>query len=253
MNSTSSAFPVPSGFHVAIIMDGNGRWATQRGMRRAEGHCQGAQSIRKVVEAAPSFGVTALTLYAFSGKNWARPKEEVAGLMRLFADFLRDERDNWGRCGVRLSVIGRRDRIPSALLNSIEAAESTTCTGEQLHLRLAIDYSGQEMIVEAARRFASHPCRGAKDFARLMALASHARTDDPEVDLVIRTGGEQRLSDFLLWEMAYAELWFTDKLWPDFSAGDLAAAVRDFRSRERRYGQLTMGESEESMPSILSR
>lgn len=246
MNSISSGLSAAGCLHVAIIMDGNGRWATRRGLRRAEGHCAGAGRIRQVVKAAPALDVRTLTLYAFSANNWARPETEVTGLMKLFDGFFRAEKEEWQREGARVSVIGRRDRLPAALLDSIEAAESATRTGERLHLRLAIDYSGQEVIMEAARRFPGQRGHTREDFARLMAVASHACPEDPEVDLVIRTGGEQRLSDFLLWELAYAELWFSGKLWPDFNANDLAAAVRTFRSRERRYGHLAPAESEDS-------
>jgi len=198
--------------HVAIIMDGNGRWATRRGLPRGAGHRAGAEAVRRTVEAAPDLGIRALTMYAFSADNWKRPAGEVAILMRLFARYLHREVASLAQQGVRLAVIGRRDRLPTPLVTAIETAERATAGGTQLELRLAVDYSARTAI-------------------RAGALI-------PDVDLVIRTGGEQRLSDFLLWESAYAELWFTDRMWPDFHAADLTAAVTDFQTRERRFGAL---------------
>ena len=198
-------------------MDGNGRWATRRGRPRAAGHRAGAETVRHIVEAAPGLGVTALTLYAFSSDNWRRPAAEVTVLMRLFGRYLRTETAELAARGVQLSIIGRRDRLPASLVAAIEGAERTTicCTG--LELRIAVDYSSRVAI-------------------RAGALL-------PDVDLLIRTGGEQRLSDFLLWESAYAELWFTDRMWPDFAAAELASAIREFRSRDRRFGGLPAREA----------
>lgn len=224
--------------HVAIIMDGNGRWAERQGLARTAGHAAGAARIPSIVRAAWGAGLRVLTLYAFSGNNWARPENEVACILRLFEEFFIAGLETWRRDGVRVSVIGRRDRLPAALAASIAAAERATASGRLLHLRLAIDYSGQEVILEAARRCPGEAPPTRDGFARLMALASHACPEDVEVDLLIRTGGEQRLSDFLLWELAYAELWFSEKLWPDFTADDLAEALRAFETRERRYGRL---------------
>jgi len=198
--------------HVAIIMDGNGRWATRRGLPRGAGHRAGAEAVRRTVEAAPDLGIRALTMYAFSADNWKRPASEVAILMRLFARYLHGEVASLAQQGVRLAVIGRRDRLPTPLVTAIETAECATARGTQLELRLAVDYSARTAI-------------------RAGALI-------PDVDLVIRTGGEQRLSDFLLWESAYAELWFTDRMWPDFTAVDLTAALTDFQTRDRRFGAL---------------
>ncbi|HEV2501419.1 MAG TPA: polyprenyl diphosphate synthase [Terriglobia bacterium] len=237
--------------HVAIIMDGNGRWATLRGLPRSAGHRAGAARIPLLVQAAMCMEVEVLTLYAFSGNNWARPEGEVAGIMKLFEDFIRAGNEEWRREGIRVSVIGRRDRLPLTLLEAIEAAERNTRAGGSFQLRLAIDYSGQDIIVEAARRLRDETSPTRDDFARLMALASHARPEDAEVDLLIRTGGEQRLSDFLLWELAYAELWFSEKLWPDFTPDDLAEAVRAFEGRERRFGRLTpSGRDEEASLAV---
>ncbi len=224
--------------HVAIIMDGNGRWASARGLPRDEGHRAGAEAIRRVVRAAPQLGIQTLTLYAFSGNNWSRPEREVTELMLLFESFFRREIGGWVRQGVRACAIGRRDRLPPALLESIEEAERSTRSGTRLCLRIAIDYSSQAAIAEAARRSGGRQFAAQEEFSRLIAAACYASSDDPNVDLLIRTGGEQRLSDFLLWEIAYAELYFTQRLWPDFTARDLEAALADFDSRQRRYGRI---------------
>ena len=214
------------GLHAAIIMDGNGRWATARGLPRIAGHRAGAEALRRAVEASPDLGIGTLTVYAFSSDNWRRPRAEVSALMRLLHTYLRRERDKCVENGVRVSVIGRRDRLPPMLLPAIEATESATRGGIKLHLRLAIDYSSRDAILNAAKKLRSRATR--EDFAKALG--------GPEVDLLIRTGGEQRLSDFLLWEAAYAELVFTPVMWPDFKASDLAAAVAEFHSRERRFG-----------------
>ncbi len=226
--------------HVAIIMDGNGRWAARRAMPRAAGHRAGAEAVRRTVEAAPSLGVRTLTLYAFSADNWQRPAREVASLMRLFRSHLRSETPRLIENGVRLSVIGRRDRLALPLREAIERAEHDTEDGSTLHLRLAIDYSARDEILRAAAQLRDEG-DGAltRDrFTPLLAGDGGQRAAAGDVDLLIRTGGEQRLSDFLLWECAYAELWFTDVMWPDFSASDLEDAVRTFHSRERRFGAL---------------
>jgi undecaprenyl diphosphate synthase len=199
--------------HTAIIMDGNGRWAAARGMPRTAGHRAGAAAVRRTIEAAPSLGIAALTLYAFSADNWQRPHAEVQSLLRLLHAYLRDET---GRCvdrGVRLEVVGRRDRLPAALRAAIAAAERVTSGGRTLHLRLAIDYSARAAIAQGDAPL-------------------------PDVDLLVRTGGEQRLSDFLLRECAYAELYFTPCPWPDFDGAALAAAAAEFGRRQRRFGGL---------------
>jgi len=201
-----------SSLHVAIVMDGNGRWAGRRGRPRVAGHRAGAEAVRRTVEAAPDAGIAALTLYAFSADNWKRPPGEVAALMRLLARYLRTETPRLMRNGVRLELIGRRDRLPAPLMAAIDAAERATAGGVRLHLRLAVDYSS----------------RWAIDAGVIL----------PDVDLLIRTGGEQRLSDFLLWECAYAELYFTETMWPDFGAAQLAAAIAEFHTRQRRFGGL---------------
>jgi undecaprenyl diphosphate synthase len=228
----------PLGLHVAIIMDGNGRWAAARGRPRLAGHRAGAAAVRRTVEAAPRLGIGTLTLYAFSSDNWKRPPAEVNGLFRLFDEHLHTEIGKCVENGIRLHVIGRRDRLPSRLVRAIESAEARTAPCAKLHVRLAVDYSSQDAIVRAAARLhASRPV-SREHFARLLGEVSHSSLGAPDVDLLIRTGGEQRLSDFLLWECAYAELYFTPKMWPDFEAADLEAALADFHSRERRFGAL---------------
>jgi undecaprenyl diphosphate synthase len=218
-----------SPFHVAIIMDGNGRWANRRGLPRAAGHRAGARVVRDIVEAAPELGLTTLTLYAMSSDNFGRPAAEVAALLRLFAEYLGRETGRLVEQGVRLEVIGRRDRLPHALATAVARAEQRTAGGTTLRLRLAIDYSARTEILRAAERLAAS---GARD-GNAVATAFDAW---PDVDLLVRSGGERRLSDFLLWECAYAELAFIDRLWPDFTRHDLEAAVAEFRGRDRRYG-----------------
>jgi undecaprenyl diphosphate synthase len=207
-------------------MDGNGRWATNRGLPRVAGHRAGAEALRRAVEAAPELGIGTLTVYAFSSDNWQRPTTEVSALMKMFHSYLRREQAECVKNGVRISVIGRRDRLPRMLLPVIESTEKATAAAKKLHLRIAVDYSGRGAILKAARKLKSTATRD--DFT--------AALGGPDVDLLIRTGGEKRLSDFLLWECAYAELIFTPVMWPDFKSTDLAAAVDEFHSRERRFG-----------------
>jgi undecaprenyl diphosphate synthase len=217
-------------------MDGNGRWALARGRPREEGHVAGATAVRRTVESAPALGITTLTLYAFSSDNWRRPRGEVDNLMLLFQKYLDSECANMTDRGVRCNVIGRRDRIPGSLRRSIAHVEERTSEGTALHLRLAIDYSARDALLAAAGRVAKGISPTREVFERSLCEAIHAPSGTRDVDLFIRTGGEQRLSDFLLWESAYAELYFTDVPWPEFSAADLAAAVQAFAARERRYG-----------------
>ncbi len=228
--------PMNGGLHVGLIMDGNGRWARARGLPRTEGHGRGADAVRRAVEAAPGLGITTLTLYAFSADNWRRPPAEVSTLMRLLESFLVRERKKCRRQGVRLALIGRRDRLSPALIHAIEETERATCDGARLYLRLAVDYSARSAILAAAGALRpGEPC-DESDFLRRVNRACHSDPATPPVDLVIRTSGEQRLSDFLLFEAAYAELLFTETLWPDFDGEDLRRAVETFRRRERRYG-----------------
>jgi undecaprenyl diphosphate synthase len=234
MQSALSSKLVPSAkLHVGIIMDGNGRWATAIGMPRSVGHEAGVETIRRVCEAAPDMGVGTLTLYAFSCDNWRRPEAEVATLMGLLRSYVRAETAQLKEKGIRLKVIGRRDRLPAGLAEEIAKTEAATAAGEKLNLRIAIDYSGRDAILHAAEA-ANVADLTRENFSRLV-------TGDPsprDVDLVIRTGGEKRLSDFLLWESAYAELYFTEVMWPDFDAQDLAEALASFHRRERRFGGL---------------
>ncbi len=221
--------------HVAIIMDGNGRWATARSLPRVAGHRRGALAVRRTVEAAPKLGIRTLTLYAFSSDNWQRPASEVSALMQLFHEYLRKEAEECAKNGIRISVIGRRDRLSPALRQEIEAAERRTGQGRTLHLRIAVDYSARDAILRAARRLKPGRETTREEFSRLMLNTIHSPVC-PDVDLLIRTGGEQRLSDFLLWETAYAELYFTKRMWPDFEQADLEAALQAFHERERRFG-----------------
>ncbi len=223
-----------SKLHVAIIMDGNGRWATQKGLPRGAGHKAGVEAIRRVAEAAPDLGIGTLTLYAFSCDNWRRPEAEVATLMDLLHHYLSTEMAQLVRSGSRLTVIGRRDRLPGSLAAAIAGAEAATASGKALHMRIAIDYSARNAILAAAARIAGPDDLTREGFSRLVTREPEPR----DVDLVIRTGGEKRLSDFLLWESAYAELYFTGCMWPDFGAEDLAGALASFRQRERRFGGL---------------
>lgn len=217
--------------HVAVIMDGNGRWAQARGWPRVAGHRAGAESVRRAVEAAPGLGIGTLTLYAFSADNWKRPVTEVKALFGLFARYLRSETRKLSDQGVRFEMIGRRDRLPRPLVELVEESEQATARGERLHLRVAVDYSSRDAILEAARRV---QWGGATDREAFRAALGGA----PDVDLLIRTSGEQRLSDFLLWECAYAELLFTPVAWPDFGAEHLRAGVEELAKRDRRFGGL---------------
>jgi undecaprenyl diphosphate synthase len=215
-----------STFHAAIIMDGNGRWALGRGLPRTAGHEAGADAVRRVVEAAPGVGIGILTLFAFSSDNWRRPRAEVQALMALLGKFVEAEIGRSIANGVKVEIIGRRDRLDPVLRRAIARAEAATAGGERLRLRIAVDYSGRDAILAAAR------------LATSISRAGIERALGPAVDLLIRTGGEQRLSDFLLWECAYAELVFSRRLWPDFDAADLSGAVREFKMRQRRFGRV---------------
>src|SRR5262245_23716547 len=223
--------------HVAIIMDGNGRWATARGLPRSLGHRAGVAAVRRVVEAAPALGVTTLTLFALSSDNWQRPQGEIAALLTLLERYVREELPRLVECSIRLTVIGRRSRLANGLRQSIAAAETASAGGNRLDLRIAIDYSSRDAIANAVTRWshARAPSRAA--FGRLLAPPVPGVQTD--VDLLIRSGGEKRLSDFLLWEAAYAELYFIVTLWPDFGAEDLSTAIADFHRRERRFGRLS--------------
>jgi undecaprenyl diphosphate synthase len=223
-----------SNLHVAIIMDGNGRWATSKGRPRTAGHVAGAEAVRRTVEAARGLGIGTLTLFAFSSDNWQRPPEEVGALMRLFRRYLIKEAARCAEDGVRIRVIGRRDRLSPMLVRVIQDAESRTAGGKEALLRIAIDYSARDAILRAASRL-----NGSEASREVFSSLLADENPLPDVDLLIRTGGEKRLSDFLLWECAYAELVFTERMWPDFGADDLAEAVREFHHRDRRFGLIT--------------
>jgi len=223
-------------FHVAIIMDGNGRWAARRGLPRLAGHRAGVETARRIAETAHDLGISKLTLFAFSSDNWRRPPSEVDALMALLRTYLATEIARLVDSRTRLTVIGRRDRLPQGLAREIARAELATASGDGLNLRIAIDYSARAAIAQAAICLALPISM--ESFARLITQATDKEESAPDVDLLIRTGGEKRLSDFLLWECAYAELLFTDKMWPEFGPDDLRSAVRDFGGRERRFGGL---------------
>ena len=222
-------------------MDGNGRWAERRGLPRPVGHRAGATVVRRIVEAAPNLSIGTLTLYAFSADNWRRPLPEVQALLSLFRRYLESETNACRTNGVAINVIGRRDRLPGPVLKAIAAAEDATASGTSLQLRIAVDYSSRDAIRRAAVRLAagSEAEITSEAFATALGEVDHARGPVAPLDLLIRTGGEHRLSDFLLWEAAYAELFFRSKLWPDFRPSDLAEVIDEFAKRERRFGGLT--------------
>ncbi|MBS4049205.1 MAG: isoprenyl transferase [Alphaproteobacteria bacterium] len=225
--------------HIAIIMDGNGRWAKARGLPRNLGHRQGIDTVRDVVRACRNLRIEYLTLYAFSSENWKRPETEVAGLMDLLRLFIRRELEDLARNGVCIRMIGDRSKLAPDIVQLIADAEAKTRDNRTLTLTIALSYGGQDEIVAAARRIAEQVAAGKLQPSEITAqvLENNLETAGiPDPDLVIRTSGEQRLSNFLLWQTAYSELIFIDKLWPDFSAQDLADAVAEFHRRERRYG-----------------
>ncbi len=240
LRTSVTLFPAPvtepRSLHVAIISDGNGRWATARGLPRSAGHRAGAEAARRVIEAAPHYGIGTLTFFALSAANWQRPAAEVNAILRILHEYLLAETTRCMDAGVRLSIIGRRDRLSRALRETIDAAEASTANGTRLHVRLAIDYSAREAIYRAACRFYKVTHISPEAFGEILQEVNRSAATD--VDLLIRTGGEQRLSDFLLWECAYAELYFVAKRWPDFDANDLATAVTEFHLRERTMGGL---------------
>jgi len=239
------------GLHVAIIMDGNGRWAAQRGLPRLMGHRAGAEAVRRTLEAAPGLGIRYLTLYAFSSDNWKRPATEVSGLMRLLSSYMRSEAANCYRNGVQVRVIGRRDRLQPPVLEAIRAAEVLTRPCDRVFLQLALDYSARDAIIGAARSLVETGDFTREAFSRALGQSIGLTSDSRQVDLLIRTSGEQRLSDFMLWECAYAELYFTPVLWPDFDAAELERALTEFRGRSRRFGALREA-PEQAAPAFAS-
>jgi undecaprenyl diphosphate synthase len=225
--------------HVAIIMDGNGRWAKARGLPRTVGHREGAEALRRIVRASAEFGVDYLTVFGFSSENWKRPAAEVTDLMGLLRLYLRKEIDEIHREGVRLRVIGDRERLSSDIIRLIEDAETRTAGNRRLNLTVALSYGGRAEIVRAAQQLADAVRNGVLDPDDIDEEAFQRRlftADIPDPDLVIRTSGEKRISNFLLWQSAYAEYVFMDKLWPDFAGEDLKSAIVEFGSRKRRYG-----------------
>lgn len=238
VSSLRDAAP-PRPVHVGIIMDGNGRWAQARGLPRVEGHRQGAESVRRAVKASVELGVRYLTLYGFSNENWKRPELEVSALMGLLRLYLRREIEELDQRGVRIRFIGQRQRLAADIVSLIEEAEARTAENAKLTLIVALSYGARQEITEAARTIAMKAAAGELDPASINEelVANHLETAGiPDPDLMIRTSGEQRVSNFLLWQLAYAELVFTDTLWPDFSRSDLEEAINEFHRRERRYG-----------------
>jgi undecaprenyl diphosphate synthase len=220
---------------VAIIMDGNGRWAEQRGLPVAEGHRAGTKALRRTVEAAIDLDVESLAVYAFSTENWARPVDEVADLMEIFGETIERELPDLAKEGVRVRFVGRRDRAPESLLRQMEALEAETAENDRLRLWICFDYGGRAELVEAARRIAASGVDPAAVDEELVT-ANLAEPEMPDPDLLIRTSGEVRISNFLLWQLAYSELTFTETLWPDFGADDLRSALETFAGRRRRFG-----------------
>ena len=225
--------------HAAIIMDGNGRWARARGLPREAGHRAGAAAVRETVRAAPGLGIGILTVYAFSSDNWCRPPREVGALLDLFTQYCLTTLRECVERSVRVSMIGRRDRLPFGLRRAVTALEDATARGSRLWLRIALDYSARDQLLSAASRAVEHSALTRERFALLLGQAGGGGGAAPDVDLLIRTGGEQRLSDFLLWECAYAELFFHPASWPDFGPQALADVVGEFQRRERRFGAVS--------------
>jgi undecaprenyl diphosphate synthase len=236
------ASELPKPRHVAIVMDGNGRWAQERGLPRSEGHRAGTKAVQRVVEACQEFGIRYLTLYAFSTENWKRPPNEVRALMALLREFLDDRLEDMLKNGIRLNVIGQTDRLPRLVRSRLERVIKRTAHGTEGTLTLALSYGSRTEIVDAARRLAEEAKAGTLDPADITedVVASRLYTADlPDPDLVIRTAGEKRLSNFLLWQLSYAEFWFTDLCWPDFDREVLLQALSEFGGRKRRFGGLT--------------
>ncbi len=232
MNSNIPAFQhssIPT--HVAIIMDGNGRWASKRGLPRTAGHKQGAEAARRVVRLAADFGIEYVTLFGFSSENWSRPETEIKELMSLLRYYLRSETADLHKSGARLKVIGDRSRFDDDIVQLIENAEALTKDNTKINLIIALNYGGRHDILQAARKLG--PDGNEEEFSALTMTAGI-----PDPDLLIRTSGEKRLSNFLLWQCAYSELFFTDTLWPDFDRADLEQALRDYGQRERRFGAI---------------
>ena len=227
--------------HIAVIMDGNGRWAEARGLPRVEGHRRGANTVRRISEACRELGVSYLTLYCFSNENWKRPKEELSFLMSLLKTYLIQERPTLIKNDIRLTIIGRRDGIPVEVQSEMDRSVEISKDGKSLTLCLAINYGARQEIVDAVRNIVSKVQSGSLDLASIdeSTIANHLYTSGmPDPDLLIRTSGEMRLSNYLLWQISYSELWITDKPWPEFDKEDLVQAITDYNKRDRRFGGL---------------
>lgn len=234
--------PPPPPLHVAIIMDGNGRWAQSRGLQRVSGHREGAEAVRRAIRSSVEFGIRYLTLYGFSMENWNRPRAEVRALMEFLRTYISEETGRLEAAGVRVRFIGDRARLDADIVARLDETERRTAGNTRLDVVVALSYGGRQEIADTARRLAEKAAAGELDPSAVdeRAFGAHlftARIPDP--DLVIRTGGERRISNFLLWQVAYAEFVFTDVLWPDFTRADLAACLDEFRSRSRRYGAVS--------------
>ncbi len=244
MRDAQEGRPAEPPVHVAIIMDGNGRWAKARGLPRTAGHKKGVEAVRRTVEAARELGIGYLTIFSFSSENWRRPEEEVSDLMGLLRFYLRSEIAELHKAGIRLRVIGERARLSADIIRLIENAEELTAGNRTMTLVVALSYGARQEILQAARRLAEEARAGRLDPEAIDEAAFMARlftADIPDPDLMIRTSGEKRLSNFLLWQSAYAEFVFTDTLWPDFTKRDLEAAIEEYHRRERRFGATTAG------------
>ena len=233
--------------HVAVIMDGNGRWAAARGLPRVEGHRAGADAVRTTVETATRLGIEVLTLYAFSVENWKRPRVEVWTLMNLLKDYVRRELDTLVEQGIRCRPIGRWRELEPSVVETLERAVEATAGGERMTLEIALNYSGRCEIVDACRRIVADWAAGKRADIDEETIGRYLYTAGvPDPDLLIRTSGELRVSNFLLWQIAYSEIWVTPTLWPDFGRGELYRAILDFQGRERRFGGLADGDGEQS-------
>ena len=224
--------------HIAIIMDGNGRWASQRGLPRSAGHRAGAKAVDRIVEAAARHGIGTLSLYAFSADNWSRPHAEVGALFTLLRRYLLTQTPRCLERSIRINVVGRRDRLSPEVIRAIEHSERATAQCRGMNLRIVVDYSARHSLLESCRRMALEPGIDRSRFKEHLASVDHSSTVTPDVDLLIRSGGEKRLSDFMLWECAYAELYFVDKFWPDFDECAFTQALEEYAKRERRFGQI---------------
>ncbi len=227
---------IPS--HIGIIMDGNGRWAKKRGLNRIFGHEEGVKRVREIVEASVEADIKTLTLYSFSTENWSRPEKEVKFLLSLFKKVFQSEIEDLKKKGVKVRVLGRRDERVAPILNEIELLERETEKGSRLNLNIALNYGGRAEIVDAVRKIISKDIRNPENITEDLIYSNLYLPFMPDPDLLIRTGGEKRISNFLLWEIAYTELWFTDTLWPDFKKDEYFRAIEDYSRRKRKFGKV---------------